>query len=1750
MKMLPLSSALFSVPSANISFSFTNVGNGVYDVPLVSLSSRLRSYSSSNDSSKRQATSPGARPVYVDSNGRWWDETYTLCRNAPIVPSSSPPTRAEGSELSVQDPQLLAFIQSNPKPHPNAFSTYTDYEAALIKWKDTLEEAIHRSEIVLPTPQGRFYYRPAFNPQSASLPTLTMLRSYIQRLGTLLTLNLCLSTFSSYLQRSSILVRSHPNPYAASSSSTSLNTPPTDPFNHLQSESELLPATQSAPALALSPTQNRTPSTPELARATSSSSPRIDRLKGLAVSPEISVSHPRRDEKEAPKKASARDPWDAQLIPSEPNPQDFDTFEAFENAMRRWAFLVSQTDVIPMHAHQLPIVIPLAMPALQQQVKTSDQIVGMELTAPRRPGLPQVNFWDPLEISPFRPAKLNALEPRPFLPDLDIDDEDVSDWVDILGSASSTDVSHLIPLGAHGIASALPDLGNDFSLDSYSASESFKLRVSVGTASESQSAPNSPLSHTAAIAHEEVITDFRHALDAIHQRALKNHEKYPPHHTTPVHGQIHGTFPKPNWAGHRTGMLALRTDALRRTDLSPLQIESSHGCGAVVDGRNVEFHSPAFDLAGINYRELVENSSYRQEVSQRALQLQYHTRHYQCYSWYRKTPSAQVQVESSKLYNLANNRGKDATIEELAEILLGPMDLDVFQDILDEDIELSNGQTRSIGSVLAQSINVKQFPSLLELFERSKEPLAHSKLSAFVTTVLQFNKAHELIQFLVSNGRLEHAEENAKFAHLNSGASDILSSPRLFMGTLRSKSALNGLRYLPLLCYALNYFKPVKTDIYPYSHELVALAAGVIGVEYRPIIELIFVYYYVKTIQSVLQSQSIQFGTTAPMVNRTLNMVSQSLLGQLVAYPAFLGSMITSIAYRSVKVSSLFTFLTLQLLRCDSFAVRNDSPASSMNGSSTTPRRITKKNSSDSLSAGQYSLQPALEVAEEIKAILAAPSVDLLGYTLKTLASSRFSHARHACQRIVDVLRSPSWLDTSLAMFEASMNLPVGPFHDFIQPSSDISPHYLEALSSILTAAIDRVISSADHLVLHPSHATVLVSAPIVSVMRPAFRSAFPPQSMSNSTMSTFTHTQASGATSSSSSSSSANTSPAMANPGLTHTISTSSIAGSSSTPRATGAVSKSSTGPVSMLRLPSTNSVSNGGSSSLPSSPSTLPQLASPTGTSERKDQISYADLVAHNTAAISFLLSNRALYGLLKICGDTLIEVDFRTRLASSILGKIAKAITRCRSIQLAPSLFASTASTLSSSTSSSRRVTTLSVQQPHILDTVPLLCYIRDHSQFSQSDRVIRIGLHELKGICEFLSMASGSVPRLVHEAKRGLLICLRHFLKSATIFEAVKQENEFHSTLASLCRSPPYATNTEAWRCLYQMVKFHPGTVDYLVKNKFLHLYFEGLGSYGSSDKLQGLIMTQNALKYTTKLFSLNSDTASLSKQKSAGALPPLSPNGSSSSIGSSSSSSSTERTTSSGSLNAANSNPSLASLVAPLSPKHSSQHPDAKALSQFIINSHVFIKFHVIYKKLSELDAGAAYAELISFYYALLTHPNCKKLLKATSKNDSFREGISYVGSLQPLIKEMLKQDKIWSAARAAITKERIRSFKLREKDDASSLGSPRRGKDKEKDKRDKDAEKREKEADKDKEKKKKKADKDKKRKSPRTLPNSRVTSFASTTTTIGPSTSTGNLIPVISAASVLRDGSTTTSSTTNSSSDAEDSKTDTLGYTS
>jgi hypothetical protein len=62
-----------------------------------------------------------------------------------------------------------------------------------------------------------------------------------------------------------------------------------------------------------------------------------------------------------------RDPWDALLVPPQPSPHAFDTFEAYELAMQRWACACYDcVETMPPHARQLHEMLPFVDPTQRQ----------------------------------------------------------------------------------------------------------------------------------------------------------------------------------------------------------------------------------------------------------------------------------------------------------------------------------------------------------------------------------------------------------------------------------------------------------------------------------------------------------------------------------------------------------------------------------------------------------------------------------------------------------------------------------------------------------------------------------------------------------------------------------------------------------------------------------------------------------------------------------------------------------------------------------------------------------------------------------------------------------------------------------------------------------------------------------------------------------------------------------------------------------------------------------------------------------------------------------------------------------------------------------------------------------------------------------------------------------------------------------------------------------------------------------------
>lgn len=237
----------------------------------------------------------------------------------------------------------------------------------------------------------------------------------------------------------------------------------------------------------------------------------------------------------------------------------------------------------------------------------------------------------------------------------------------------------------------------------------------------------------------------------------------------------------------------------------------------------------------------------------------------------------------------------------------------------------------------------------------------------------------------------------------------------------------------------------------------------------------------------------------------------------------------------------------------------------------------------------------------------------------------------------------------------------------------------------------------------------------------------------------------------------------------------------------------------------------------------------------------------------------------------------------------------------------------------------------------------------NQFSSSlikrqSNVILIGMLDIQDLINLLKNPLISDSLLLDEYNVLLLSSLRYILKTHSIFDSMKRNESLYMSISKFCRSQHDQTCKEAWKSFYQIIKYHPGIVDLLIKKRLITYYFDHL-SVSS-----GYLAMKYSIHYLTKVFL----------------LPP----------------SDSKRNLSTKKKNA-----------------------DVKSIISYFIQIHLFIKIHIMYKKLID-EKGAAFTELVNLYVALDSSPNCKKLFKEVSKSDDFRDGIKklcQMAQLTPLV---------------------------------------------------------------------------------------------------------------------------------------------------
>ncbi|EGG17533.1 armadillo-like helical domain-containing protein [Cavenderia fasciculata] len=194
------------------------------------------------------------------------------------------------------------------------------------------------------------------------------------------------------------------------------------------------------------------------------------------------------------------------------------------------------------------------------------------------------------------------------------------------------------------------------------------------------------------------------------------------------------------------------------------------------------------------------------------------------------------------------------------------------------------------------------------------------------------------------------------------------------------------------------------------------------------------------------------------------------------------------------------------------------------------------------------------------------------------------------------------------------------------------------------------------------------------------------------------------------------------------------------------------------------------------------------------------------------------------------------------------------------------------------------------------------------------------------------------------KNYMLESLRHLLKQPELFEILKKEaNLYNKLLIVSCREGKYPEfNRNSWRLFFQIIRLHPGHIEFLEKSKYLSQFIDIINTNA------GPVVLSNSLHYLTKLFALvhyENRRATLWK-------------------GSVSDSKHTEK--------------------------------DVKTLRDFFTERHMFIKIHMVYRRYVESFPGRPFVHLVNLYQAISTLPICQKLLKDTTKTSDYKEGFAKI----------------------------------------------------------------------------------------------------------------------------------------------------------
>eukprot|EP00003_Mantamonas_plastica_P025798 TRINITY_DN5137_c0_g1_i1.p1 TRINITY_DN5137_c0_g1~~TRINITY_DN5137_c0_g1_i1.p1 ORF type:complete len:1062 (+),score=341.53 TRINITY_DN5137_c0_g1_i1:875-4060(+) len=382
---------------------------------------------------------------------------------------------------------------------------------------------------------------------------------------------------------------------------------------------------------------------------------------------------------------------------------------------------------------------------------------------------------------------------------------------------------------------------------------------------------------------------------------------------------VHGTFAKN--AGNDVGglarsstiskKLARKTEALRRTDLNPKDIEGCRDAPSYIANQDVFFITPNLELEEpFSYAELTTTyprSQYNATFANQWAEIDQANRHDSLNGWvsnrthpcpltltfqphtfplliylspsiqyHPTTPLRQIKQYLS-IAKTVVGEAEEITVETIERIVEVPMYLDHFQQFLQSTDESDDEAEYTYMQTLAASVTTENVHSLLGLFDIHKDKLIRAKLATFVMEIMQTCRAKHMLEELASTTNVE------------------------------------GLYWV---AFSMNYHRPTNKDIFPYIPENWNLLADIAmpNTCIRELLQKVFTLYYLNVINDAIMQQTYLYVAINYFVAENMKRFAADIASTLSETPDIGPQILIAMQHRSSTISSLALFVMLQFI--------------------------------------------------------------------------------------------------------------------------------------------------------------------------------------------------------------------------------------------------------------------------------------------------------------------------------------------------------------------------------------------------------------------------------------------------------------------------------------------------------------------------------------------------------------------------------------------------------------------------------------------------------------------------------------------------------------------------------------------------------------------------------------------------------------------------------------------------------------------